>query len=41
MDCSYDFVEVFSGPDDYSGPLYGRYCGSIVSSVFVALYFNL
>ncbi len=29
--CSYDYVEVFSGLDDYSGPLYGRYCGSTVS----------
>ncbi|XP_037045819.1 tolloid-like protein 1 [Bradysia coprophila] len=26
--CSYDYVEVFNGMDDYSGPIYGRYCGS-------------
>jgi tolkin protein len=30
-DCSYDYVEVYSGLDD-SGPEYGRSCGHSVSS---------
>lgn len=25
--CSYDYVDIYGGLDDYSGPLYGRYCG--------------
>lgn len=29
--CSYDYVDIFGGLDDYSGPLYGRYCGINVS----------
>lgn len=29
--CSYDYVDVYGGLDDYSGPLYGRYCGINVS----------
>ncbi|XP_055699503.1 dorsal-ventral patterning protein tolloid isoform X2 [Phlebotomus papatasi] len=27
--CSYDFVEVYGGMDDTSGPLYGTYCGNL------------
>ncbi|XP_055677103.1 tolloid-like protein 1 isoform X1 [Lutzomyia longipalpis] len=27
--CSYDFVEVYGGVDDVSGPLYGTYCGTL------------
>ncbi|XP_065076987.1 protein tolkin-like [Ochlerotatus camptorhynchus] len=26
--CSYDFVEVYGGLDDSSGPLHGKYCGN-------------
>lgn len=26
--CSYDYVDVFPGPDDYSGQKFGRYCGN-------------
>ncbi|CAD7084767.1 unnamed protein product [Hermetia illucens] len=26
--CTYDYVEVYAGMEDTSGPLYGRYCGS-------------
>lgn len=29
--CSYDHVDIYGGLDDYSGPLYGRYCGLNVS----------
>lgn len=29
--CSYDYVDIYGGLDDYSGPLYGRYCGLNVS----------
>jgi len=29
--CSYDYVEVYSGVDDSSGRLHGRYCGNAVS----------
>lgn len=35
--CSYDFVDIFGGLDDYSGPLYGRYCGFNVSILDVCL----
>lgn len=28
--CSYDYVEVYSGVDDSSGRLHGRYCGNAV-----------
>lgn len=26
--CSYDFVDIYEGPNDHNGLLYGRYCGS-------------
>lgn len=26
--CSYDFVDIYDGPNDHNGLLYGRYCGS-------------
>lgn len=29
--CTYDYVQVFSGMEDTSGPMYGQYCGNIVS----------
>lgn len=29
--CSYDYVEVYSGVDDSSGRLHGRYCGNAVN----------
>lgn len=29
--CSFDYVDVFGGLEDYDGDLYGRYCGTIVS----------
>lgn len=29
--CTYDYVEVYSGVDDSSGRLHGRYCGNTVS----------
>lgn len=29
--CSYDYVEVYGGLDDASGPLHGKYCGNSVS----------
>jgi tolkin len=28
--CSYDYVEVYGGLDDSSGPLHGKYCGNMV-----------
>lgn len=31
--CSYDFVDIYGGLDDYSGPLYGRYCGTNVMAI--------
>lgn len=33
--CSYDYVDIYGGLDDYSGPLYGRYCGLNVSRTFI------
>lgn len=36
--CSYDFVDVYGGLDDYSGPLYGRYCGNNVCDVVFIIY---
>ena len=32
--CSYDYVEVFSGLDDNSGIMHGKFCGSAVSFRF-------
>lgn len=29
--CTYDYVQVFSGMEDISGPMYGQYCGNVVS----------
>jgi tolkin len=29
--CSYDYVEVYSGVDDSSGRLHGRFCGNAVT----------
>ena len=29
--CTYDYVQVFSGMEDTSGPMYGQYCGNVVS----------
>lgn len=29
--CTYDYVQVFSGMEDTSGPMYGQYCGNSVS----------
>lgn len=33
--CSYDFVDIYGGLDDYSGPLYGRYCGTNVTLAYL------
>lgn len=30
--CAYDYVEVYSGVDDSSGRLHGRFCGNAVSN---------
>ncbi|KAM8704027.1 hypothetical protein ACLKA7_008617 [Drosophila subpalustris] len=27
--CTYDYVQVFSGMEDTSGPMYGQYCGNV------------
>lgn len=38
--CSYDYVDVYEGLDDYSGRRYGRYCGqnvSITKSILINL----
>lgn len=29
--CTYDYVQVFSGMEDTSGPMYGQYCTNTVS----------
>jgi len=29
--CTYDYVQVFSGMEDTSGPMYGQYCGTQVN----------
>ena len=29
--CSYDYVQVYSGMEDTSGPLFGQFCGNAVS----------
>lgn len=29
--CTYDYVQVFSGMEDTSGPMYGQFCGNTVS----------
>lgn len=31
QNCAYDFVEVFNGLDDDSGPSFGKFCGKTVS----------
>lgn len=28
--CTYDYVQVYSGMEDTSGPMYGQYCGNTV-----------
>lgn len=28
--CSYDYVDIYGGLDEYSGPLYGRFCGNTI-----------
>ena len=28
--CTYDYVEVYAGMEDTSGPLFGRFCGNAV-----------
>lgn len=36
--CTYDYVQVFSGMEDFSGPMFGQYCGNMVSGGGGALY---
>lgn len=36
--CSFDYVDVFGGLEDYDGDLYGRYCGTIVSIYHIHTY---
>lgn len=31
VNCTYDYVQVFSGMEDISGPMYGQFCGNTVS----------
>lgn len=42
-ECSYDFVEVFNGPDGSSGPSYGRLCGNTVRTtiIFISIVYNI
>lgn len=35
--CAYDYVEVYSGADDSSGRLHGRFCGNAVSASEISL----
>ncbi|XP_055853298.1 dorsal-ventral patterning protein tolloid [Episyrphus balteatus] len=35
--CTYDYVEVYSGMEDTSGPLYGRFCGNTVPQEIISL----
>ncbi|KAM7363855.1 tolloid-like protein 1 tolkin isoform 1-T3 [Cochliomyia hominivorax] len=35
--CTYDYVQVFSGMEDTSGPMYGQYCGNIIPQDIISL----
>ncbi|XP_061399860.1 protein tolkin [Musca vetustissima] len=35
--CTYDYVQVFSGMEDTSGPMYGQYCGNTIPQDIISL----
>ncbi|XP_017846556.1 dorsal-ventral patterning protein tolloid isoform X3 [Drosophila busckii] len=35
--CTYDYVQVFSGMEDISGPMYGQYCGNLLPQDIISL----
>ncbi|XP_030376137.1 dorsal-ventral patterning protein tolloid [Scaptodrosophila lebanonensis] len=35
--CTYDYVQVFSGMEDTSGPMYGQYCGNVLPQDIISL----
>uniref|UniRef100_A0A1I8PPZ3 Metalloendopeptidase n=1 Tax=Stomoxys calcitrans TaxID=35570 RepID=A0A1I8PPZ3_STOCA len=35
--CTYDYVQVFSGMEENSGPMYGQYCGNTIPQDIISL----
>ncbi|EDW66543.1 protein tolkin isoform X1 [Drosophila virilis] len=35
--CTYDYVQVFSGMEDTSGPMYGQYCGNVLPQDIISM----